>query len=169
MAARCKVLTAQAKALGTVGGPKALGDMFAHLQGEVSGLGGDVAKTTALLAGFGGNKGFTPQQRERALGGITSRVEGNAEGFERFLGHSITDEYGHIPDMTGVLKELADYGGNGAGQRKRLEFTFGKEATAALMHTDFGAIRAQEKATPAGDMQESLDRQGIGGGRAARE
>jgi hypothetical protein len=100
------VIAAQADKLSTVGGPQAIGDAFVHLQGQISQLANsqDIGKVTALLGGFGG-KALTAPQRERALGAIMSRVEGNPEGFERFLGHRITDEYGHIKDMTGVLDD----------------------------------------------------------------
>lgn len=153
-----EVLAAQADKLSTVGGPKALGDMIQHLQGQLSGLSDSVEKSTALLAGFGGNKGYTPQQRERALSSWMSRIESNPEGFERFLGHKITDEYGHVKNMPGVLKELQDYGKRGAGQRMRLQFTTNAEAMQALMHTSFGAIEDAEHASASAAGSHALDR-----------
>lgn len=153
------VIVAQARELGTVGGPKSVGDQVEHLRGQLSYLAGDVEKASALVAGFGGTKGFTPQQRERALGGVLSRVEGNIEGFQRHLGKQLTDEFGHITDMTGVIEELQKYGRKGKGQRFRLEQTFGREATAAIMHTDIAAVRAAETLPPAVDELERARQQ----------
>lgn len=155
------VMTQQAEMLGTVGGPKALGDMLTHLSGQITNMasGEGPAKITALMAGFGGNKGFTPQQRERALGGVLGRVEGNVEGFERFIGKGkLTDEFGHMKDTTSVMEELQKYGKKGKGQAFRLEQTFGREATAAIMHSDFAAIRDAEKALGGGAGGHALDR-----------
>lgn len=153
-----KVMVQQAKELGTVGGPRAVGEAVEHLRGQLSQLTGDAKQYTALVAGFGGKGQFTPQQRERALGAVMSRVESNPEGFERFLGHKITDEFGHVKDITGVMKELADYARKGRGQRLRSEFTFGKEATAGLLYTDFEAVRRAESAGRASDAEHALNR-----------
>jgi hypothetical protein len=171
------MIVAQAEKLHAVGGAQAIGDSFLRLQGQISQLANseDVSKVTALLGGFG-SKSLTPQQRERALGSVMSRIESNPEGFERFLGHSITDENGHVQDMAGVLRELAEYGRRGRGQRKRLQFTFGAEAAAALVNTDYEAIReaeevrpstapsqalAQLQATPAGQRQQARTKKAI--------
>lgn len=145
------VMAKQAEMLGTVGGPKALGDMLNHLGSQITGLsaGEGTNKITALMAGFGGNKGLTPQQREGALGGILGRVGGNVEGFERHFGMKhgeMTDEYGHLKSPTEIMAKLQAYGAKGKGQRNRLEYTFGREQTAAIMHTDIAAIRAAENA-----------------------
>lgn len=153
-------MVAQARALNTVGGPKALVDMFQHMQGQVSQLAASdgINKVGALMAGFGGPKGFTPQQRERALSGVMGKIESDPLGFERFLGHSIRDEYGHIKDMTGTIKELGQYAGKGAYQKQRMEFTVGAESNAALLHTDWKAIADAEKMNPSDEAAAALDR-----------
>lgn len=156
------VMTAQAKMLDTIGGPKALADTFQHLSGEISQLANqDLAKTTALLAGFGGSKGFTPQQRERALGRVMSSISADPELVERGLGlksGSLTDEYGHMKDPTAVMEELQRLGKKGGGYAKRLEYTVGREAAAAIMHTDFAAVRDAEKAQASADGDHALAR-----------
>lgn len=149
------VMTRQAEMLGTVGGPKALGDMMTHLAGQITSLSssGGPAKITALMAGFGGNKGFTPQQREKALGGVLGRLGGNIEGFERHFGvgrGGFTDEYGRMKDSTSIIAKLQEYGKKSAGARFRLEQTFGREQTAAIMKSDIAGIREAEKAMDGG-------------------
>lgn len=149
------VMTRQAEMLGTVGGPKALGDMMTHLAGQITSLSssGGPAKITALMAGFGGNKGFTPQQREKALGGVLGRLSGNVEGFERHFGvgrGGFTDEYGRMKDSTSIIAKLQEYGKKSAGARFRLEQTFGREQTQAILRTDIAGIRDAEKAMDGG-------------------
>lgn len=153
------VIAQQAKMLGRE--TKEVGDGMQHLQGQISQLAGgeaNVGKISALVAGFGGSRGFTAAQRERTLGGVMSRVEGNAMGIEQFLGHSITDEFGHISDMSKTIKELQSYGKKGRGQERRLEFTFGKEGSAAIMHTDFAAIADAARAEGSSKGKDALDR-----------
>jgi hypothetical protein len=154
-------LVAQARALGTVGGPAALGDMFEHLQGQISELSGadGMGKIGAMLAGFGGPKGFTPQQRERGLSSVMGKIEGDTLGFQRFFGHRITDEYGHVSNMTGLMEELAKNAKKSSYWRQRTEQTFGPEATAMLMKTNWAAMREAEKLTPSDAAAAALDRE----------
>lgn len=155
------VMTKQAEMLGTVGGPKALGDMLVRLQGQITELAPATAKTTALLAGFGGKEGFTAQQRERGMGSVLSRIEGNTEGFERFMGlkvGSLSDEFGHLKDPSKVIGELQKYAKKGRGQQFRVEQAFGREATAMIMRTDMAGIREAERALESGAGGHALQR-----------
>lgn len=155
-------LSRQAQMLGRT--PKEAADAFVHLQGVISSLstkGDAVGQIGALVAGFGGRTGFTPQQRERALGGVLGKVEGNIEGFEREFGlkrGALSDEYGRMKDPTAIVAELQKYARRGRGAQFRVEQAFGREATQALLRTDIGEIEAVAGVKGGGDAEEALEK-----------
>ncbi len=148
-----------------MGGVKALGDQVQHLSGQISSLAGPIEKTTALLAGFGGKAG-TQMQRERAAGSGISKIEADPRGVEMFLrsqgmlknGEKITDNLGHITDMTGILEKIKQVGARGGNMRARLETTHGREFMGLLDATDFKAIREAEGLGPNRDGDHAIDR-----------
>lgn len=143
------VMIAQADALGTVGGPRAIADAFVNLQGVISMTSASAEKTTALIGGIG-DKSLSPQRRERVAGQALGALTGDTVGWERFLGHSITDETGAVSDPTKALKEIKEkvVKRYGKDARRILQLNLGGETGAAVFATDFDAIEKAEKLAP---------------------
>lgn len=155
------VINAQAEALHTVGGPSALKDQIVGLA-EVSSHFAiqsekDFAKVTALAAGLG--SGLSPAAAGRVQQQALSSLTSDPLGWERYLGHRITDEHGQVTDPTKALREIVEKTKRHYGKdaRRVLQLNFGAETGAAMYGADWGAIGragAVEAAAPSG----ALDR-----------
>lgn len=136
------VMQAQADALGTKGGVAAFADQIEALTDTISLFSisseRDFAKVTALAGTLG--KGLDPRAAGRVQQSVLGTLASDPIGWQRYLGHNIQDDKGHIKDPTKVLEEITakvkrQYG----SQAKRvLQQNFGAEAGAALFNADFG-------------------------------
>ncbi len=147
------VINAQAEAFRTIGGPTALKDQIVSLSDVTSHFAiqaeGDFARVTALIAGLG--KGLAPVAAGRVQQQALSSVAADPLRWERYLGHSVTDEHGQVADPTRVLREIVEKTKRryGTHARRVLELNFGAETGAAMFAADWGEIDRVGKVQPA--------------------
>jgi hypothetical protein len=140
------VLTAQADAMGVRGGIDAFAGQVEALQDVIGRFAvkseADLLKVTGAAAMLGRGLGGAAAQRvqQQALGAVAN----DPLRWERFLGHSITDEHGQVADPAQVLKEITEKTKKRYGKQARrvLELNFGAETGAALFGADFNAATA---------------------------
>lgn len=148
-------LIAQAKALGTTGGPAAFVDQITQIGGALQSLGGDKLRQTAALGSI--TKGVDPNRAGAMQAGIVGALQSNSFDIGFTLGHDILDENGQVKDVAKTLRELDTMAKRRglSDKQRRLAFRdmFGNEAGSRIY-----------KAIQSGDLDESR----IQGVRAAR-
>jgi hypothetical protein len=146
------VMYAQAEQLGTAGGVAAFADQIEGLGDTISRFAirseADFLKVTALAGELG--KGLSPQAASRVQQGALGALASDPTRWERFLGHSITDEHGQIADPTTALREIVEktkkrYGKDAS---RVLRLNFGAETGAALYGADLSEAGTAAGAAP---------------------
>jgi hypothetical protein len=133
-------ISAQAEALGTSGGPAALADQFSALGDSVTGFAdrgaAGVTKLTALIGELG--HGLDRASAARVTTGVLGALQSDPRRWERYLGHHVLDDQGHVADPTQVLKEVYSKArrqfGGGETLRNVLIGNFGAESGMALFN-----------------------------------
>ena len=159
-------LFAQAKELGTVGGARALRDLFVSMGGAVdqlvSKVGAARSTTEALAAVL--TKGQTGPQAQRIAGGALGFLGSSPLDIQRTLGKSLFDKQGRYEDPLSVYQGLYDLmrksvaeGGRGMDEERiRLAFqsSLGMEAGSAMYNAlqsgQLSQARALAKIGPLG-------------------
>jgi len=100
---------AQADKLGTVGGPRALRDLFVGLGPALEQVSGEMDKGREKARAFAAalTAGLNPAQAQRVAGATFGGLQGNALNIQRTLGRDILDEHGHVKDPAKVLQDLS--------------------------------------------------------------
>lgn len=137
-------LFTQAEKLNTLGGARALRDVFMSTGGEVDKLVTRIGKARSEVEAFQGllTKGSSPQQAQRIAGGAMGFLGSAPLDIQRTLGKSLFDSEGRYKDPVGAYKELysllrrdTSKGGRGLdAERTRLAFqsSMGLEAGSAM-------------------------------------
>lgn len=159
-------LFAQAEKLGTVGGARALRDLFVSMGGAVdqlvSRMGNARAQTEALEAVL--TKGATGPQAQRIAGGALGFLGSSPLDIQRTLGKPLFDKEGRYKDPTGVYQGLYDLmrkpaseGGRGMDDERILlafQSNLGMEAGTRMYHAlksgQLGQARGLAKIGPSG-------------------
>lgn len=159
-------LFAQAEKLGTVGGPRALRDLFLGISGEVDRLvsrfGAARGQTEALAAVL--TKGATGPQAQRIASGVLGFLGGSPLDIQRTLGRPLFDKEGRYRDPLGTIQSLYDLarrpvskGGRGLDEERILlafQSNLGLESGTALFHAlregRFGQARSLANIGPSG-------------------
>ncbi|MEO9196318.1 MAG: hypothetical protein ABI445_21915 [Polyangia bacterium] len=133
-------LASQASALGVSGGVAAFTDQITALGSTISQFSissvEDFKKVTQFAATMG--HGLTPQQAGRVSHGALSALTGNVRGYERYLGHHIADEHGHISDPNKIYAEIYEKAKRRSGSKEQLRNeminTFGAETGSEIVY-----------------------------------
>jgi hypothetical protein len=158
------VMVEQANELGTVGGPAAFADQISGLREVISHFAtsadGDFARVTAVAGVLGGK--LNPVLAGRAQQDILGKITGNTLGYERLVGHRITDENGQVT-ATGMIDALEasqhDFKKWGAAGNREARFNFGDVGGARLMQLkkgDFDEMRRLAQVSPSSSPEEAL-------------
>lgn len=159
-------LFAQAEKLGTVGGPRALRDLFLGISGDVDRLVsrfGAARGQTEALAGVL-TKGATGPQAQRIASGVLGFLGGSPLDIQRTLGRPLFDREGRYKDPLGTIQSLYDLarkptsqGGRGLDDERILlafQQNLGLESGSALFYAlkegRFGQARGLAKLGPSG-------------------
>lgn len=159
-------LFAQAEKLGTVGGPRALRDLFLGISGDVDRLVsrfGQARGQTEALAGVL-TKGATGPQAQRIASGVLGFLGGSPLDVQRTLGRPLFDKEGRYKDPLGTIQSLYDLarkptsqGGRGLDDERILlafQSNLGLESGSALFYAlkegRFGQARGLANIGPSG-------------------
>ena len=101
-------VVAQAEALGTVGGPRALRDLFVATSGQLEMVSGELDKGREKARAFLGvlTQGMAPGQAQRVASGALGFLQGGALDIQRTLGYDVLDRHGHIKNPDKVYQDL---------------------------------------------------------------
>lgn len=101
-------IRAQAEALGTVGGPAALGAQITSAGGALAKFGAQTDEQRGRLVALMGTlgRGLNPEQAGRVQSGVLGALEGNALEISRTVGHDVLDEHGHLADPVKAIRDL---------------------------------------------------------------